>query len=345
MTIENDLNNNESVVTPTTSSEPAPLPWSENTEKLFDEDLLADFNIDKNHIDAKILADSINTVNNKRLITVQVKVPRYILAEVNTHRVFSRNYASSRAIPAKVIRGNITNNMFRPVYWGSNQRGMSASSELKGWRKWMANKMWGFGGHMMAFTHWSLEKLGLHKQTCNRLLEPWNSVYGVITATEWENFMRLRYNKNAQPEIICLAKAIHDAIINSVPRKLQPGEYHLPYITDEERKENTVYDCIRASVARCCRVSYKNRETGKPSVISDDIKLYDRLLNDHHFSPFEHIGFVPKSGRVSSAINNELQRNFRGWYQFRAIADNEENREFWIKKGYGDTTSNIEPPQ
>ena len=49
-------------------------------------------------IKAVIAADSIN-VKGKRITTFIVTMPRIVLAELNTHRVFSRNSASSRAIP------------------------------------------------------------------------------------------------------------------------------------------------------------------------------------------------------------------------------------------------------
>ena len=308
-----------------------PLPWSAETEKLFEQDLTKDFKIDIWHIDAKVIADGINTVNNQRLVTVQIKVPRYILSEHNTHRMFSRNFASSRAIPAKKIRANVLEHMFVPVYWGANKSGMSADQQLEGWRLSVVRGLWKAAGYAMVGVHWGLEKLGLHKQTCNRLLEPWSSVYGVVTASQWDNFMRLRYSKFAQPEIICLAKAIHDAIKNSTPRKLGPTDYHLPYITEQEVQQRSVIDCIKTSVARCCRVSYKSNETGKLSDFDKDVALFDRLLKDHHMSPFEHVAFVPNQGRVTKELHIDLQRNFRGWYQFRAFVDPADNQKYLEK--------------
>lgn len=307
------------------------LPWSEQTEKLFEQDLVGDFEWDRSHINAKVIADSVNTVNNKRLITLSLIIPRYILSEFNTHCVFSRNTASSRAIPAKKIRANVQNDMFYPVYWGANKSGMAADTQLTGWRKRTAEFLWCTAGMFNVGIHYLLEKIGLHKQTCNRILEPWTHVYTVVTASEWDNFLRLRYSKFAQPEIICLAKAIHDAIKNSVPRVLTDGDYHLPYITEEEANTRSVVDCIKTSVARCCRVSYKSNETDKLSDFDKDVALFERLYKDHHMSPFEHIGLVPNQGRISKELHIDLQRKFRGWYQFRAFIDPKSNLKYLTK--------------
>jgi hypothetical protein len=57
----------------------------------------------------KILADSISP-DGVRLTTLEVVMPRIVLAEFNTHRMLSRNSASSRAIPIeKMIRMVIPN--------------------------------------------------------------------------------------------------------------------------------------------------------------------------------------------------------------------------------------------
>ena len=317
-------------------NEQVALPWSEQTEKLFEHDLTKDFAADNYHIGAKVIADSINSVNNARLITLQLAVPRMILAELNTHCSTSKNTASSRAIPAKKIRSNVTEHMFYPVYWGANKSGMSADQQLTGWRLNLAKALWGTAGYFNVGVHWCLEKLGLHKQTCNRILEPWTNVYTVLTSSEWDNFLKLRYSKFAQPEMIMLAKAIHDAIKASTPRKLGPSDYHLPYITQQEADTRSAVDCIKTSVARCCRVSYRSNDSDQLSDFDKDVKLFDKLLTDHHMSPFEHIGFVPHQGKITKELHFDLQRKFRGWYQFRAFVDPETNLKY-LSKFYGIT--------
>ena len=80
---------------------------------------------------AKIIADSISETG-ERLTTVQVKFHRYILSEVNTHRVFSRNYSSSRAIPISKLIEQVRKDPAMPVYWGKNKAGMQAEQKLSG---------------------------------------------------------------------------------------------------------------------------------------------------------------------------------------------------------------------
>lgn len=309
----------------------APLPWSEQTERLFDVDLTRDFNIDDFHISARVIADSVNKVNNKRITTLEIRVPRHILAEVNTHRVRSANFQSSRACPTSKIRSTILNHMFVPIYWGQQQSGMSAEVQLSGFRLKVANLLWKAGGYLVCGLHKALELTGVHKQTCNRIVEPWMSITGIITCTEWDNLFQLRYSKHAQPEFIALTKAIHDAIVASKPVLLENNEIHLPYIFDDDRATLSVEDQIKVSVARCCRVSYNNIFGAKGNT-DKDIALYNRLLTDRHMSPFEHIAFVPCVGRVSKEDHRCFQRNFDGWYQYRAFVDNDRGQRFFRSK-------------
>lgn len=304
------------------------LPWSDEVEALFENDLTSEFNIDDYHIDAKVIADSINPDTGKRITTLAIKIPRIILSEHNTHRSLSRNFSSSRAIPAKKLRKEAWEHPFVPIYWGANKSGMSADQQLTGFNLSMAKFSWKLAGKFAVMFHKMMEIVGVHKQTCNRIIEPWMSVVGTITSTEWDNFLRLRYDRNAQPEIIVLAKKIHDAIKASEPTVPENG-IHLPFI-DEERKTFPIDQLIKISVARCCRTSYANC-LGKKSQPEEDIKLYHRLLGNGHFSPFEHIALIPNHGRVAKELQYDLQRNFRGWYQLRAFIQPESNTKYLNK--------------
>lgn len=303
------------------------MKFSPDIEQLFQQDLTSDFNINDYHISAEVIADSVNISSNKRLTTLRIKCPRIILSEFNTHRVFSHNTSSSRAIPAKKLRAEVLGNMFSPIYWGANRSGMAANEQLTGWRAAAAKFIWRFAGVNAVAAHKVLETIGVHKQTCNRLIEPWLSVSIVVTSSEWENFFRLRYSRAAQPEIIVLAKRIHDAIAASEPKMLDVNGVHLPFIDDDELVNLGIAKCIKISVARCCRTSYANN-LGKKSQPDEDVKLFYRLLNDMHFSPFEHVAFVPRIGRLSKDKQYDLQRNFRGWYQFRSFVDNSDNMRY-----------------
>lgn len=305
------------------------LPWSDEVEALFENDLTSEFNIDDYHIDAKVIADSINPDTGKRITTLAIKIPRIILSEHNTHRSLSRNFSSSRAIPAKKLRKEAWEHPFVPIYWGANKSGMSADQQLTGFNLSMAKFSWKLAGKFAVMFHKMMEIVGVHKQTCNRIIEPWMSVVGTITSTEWDNFLRLRYDRNAQPEIIVLAKKIHDAIKASEPTVPENG-IHLPFIDEEERKTFPIDQLIKISVARCCRTSYANC-LGKKSQPEEDIKLYQRLLGNGHFSPFEHIALIPNHGRVAKELQYDLQRNFRGWYQLRAFIQPESNTKYLNK--------------
>lgn len=305
------------------------LPWSDEVESLFENDLTSEFNIDDYHIDAKVIADSINPDTGKRITTLAIKIPRIILSEHNTHRSLSRNFSSSRAIPAKKLRKEAWEHPFVPIYWGANKSGMSADQQLTGFNLSMAKFSWKLAGKFAVMFHKMMEIVGVHKQTCNRIIEPWMSVVGTITSTEWDNFLRLRYDRNAQPEIIVLAKKIHDAIKASEPTVPENG-IHLPFIDEEERKTFPIDQLIKISVARCCRTSYANC-LGKKSQPEEDIKLYHRLLGNGHFSPFEHIALIPNHGRVAKELQYDLQRNFRGWYQLRAFIQPESNTKYLNK--------------
>ena len=305
------------------------LPWSDEVEALFENDLTSEFNIDDYHIDAKVIGDSINPDTGKRITTLAIKIPRIILSEHNTHRSLSRNFSSSRAIPAKKLRKEAWEHPFVPIYWGANKSGMSADQQLTGFNLSMAKFSWKLAGKFAVMFHKMMEIVGVHKQTCNRIIEPWMSVVGTITSTEWDNFLRLRYDRNAQPEIIVLAKKIHDAIKASEPTVPENG-IHLPFIDEEERKTFPIDQLIKISVARCCRTSYANC-LGKKSQPEEDIKLYHRLLGNGHFSPFEHIALIPNHGRVAKELQYDLQRNFRGWYQLRAFIQPESNTKYLNK--------------
>lgn len=214
---------------------------------------------------AKIIADSISAAG-ARLTTMEVVMPRIILAEFNTHRVFSRNSASSRAIPVQKMIDQVLSSPYVPSEFGANQRGMQAGAAIEdqdGAREaWWAAR-YDAVGHAM-----KLQKLGVHKQLTNRLLEPfmWHTV--IVTSTEWSNFFHLRDNPAAHPDICVVARMMQEAMERSTPRVMGPGEWHLPYIFAEDFAAfpdlsiqrpalwPAVEPLVKISTARCARVSY-----------------------------------------------------------------------------------------
>lgn len=278
-------------------------------------------------IKATVIADSVSR-EGKRLTTFQITCHRFILAEINTHRVLSRNYRSSRAVPAAKLIEEVRSNPAMPVYWGKNQAGMQAAEELIGADLRSARGNWVMAANAAANAAEAMSMMaGLHKQTANRVLEPFLWVHGVITATEWDNFFGLRLHKDAQPEFRALARAMYQARAASTPRILMPGEWHLPYFNwDERGEEITEWDqAIKQSVARCARVSYKPFDADRPSTLAEDLALYDRLLGAQplHASPAEHQATPDLINSDNEWCLPNTHGNFVGWRQWRKMLDGE----------------------
>jgi thymidylate synthase ThyX len=300
--------------------------------------------------DTKVLADSVSPAGY-RLTTLEATFPRFVLAEFNTHRVFSRNSASSRAIPiAKQLR-RVLEDPYVPIEFGSNQPGMQAGPPLEGEKREAAEREWlrarddavrrvlGLVGDPEAISAEDdlLEVLGsveetirnrtqpdewlnVHKQVANRLLEPfmWHTV--IVTATEWDNFWNLRCHPDAQPEIRLVAERMCAAIKASDPVELALGEWHLPLIRPEDHEEASTEDLVKISAGRCARVSYLTHAGNRD--LAADIELHDRLLTSGHMSPLEH----PARPMTDSEMEEgEWSANFRGWNSYRKLIPGEAN--------------------
>lgn len=270
---------------------------------------------------AKVIEDS--NFNNMRLTTLELNFPRVCLSQFNTHRVFSRNTSSSRAIPTWKLIKEVRQNMFVPSYWGKNQSGMQAKQELGRFRRFVCRNLWKLAGHTACNIAWLMMKFGLHKQLTNRIIEPFSWTKVIVSSTEWENYLTLRNHPDAQPEIKELAECVEKALKNSVPKTLKNDEWHLPYVTEQEREKYPLFTCIKISVARCARVSYKTTD-GRVSIIEKDSKLYDRLVGSVpiHASPAEH-----QAVGLTSKVYEKYQGNFKGFCQFRKILEAKMNGE------------------
>lgn len=259
-------------------------------------------------IEVKVIADSINT-GGDRITTMQLKYQRFIHSELLTHRVFSRNASSSRAIPVSKMLRAVWSDPATPIYWGSNKPGMQAGAELTPFRRLTAKVLWKGAGRAMCGVVWLMSKLELHKQVANRLLEPWQHIHVVVTSTEWENFFKLRCHPDAQPEFQALARPMQSALAASRPQELSNGDWHLPYINFFDRWNLSIEDAIQVSAARCCRVSYLNHE-GHHSTLEEDVARYMSLVNADppHMSPVEH---------QAMACTGAQFANFHGWKSHR----------------------------
>lgn len=267
-------------------------------------------------IECQVIADSL--MGGTRITSVQVKYPRFILPQLNTHRVFSRSTASSRAIPTAKLIEMVRKEPVIPIHWGQNQAGMVADSEIDDVHIRSARILWLHAANTAANIAQELAEIGVHKQAVNRILEPFMWAETIITATEWDNFFNLRLADDAQPEMQALAKAIHQAMVESVPVQ---RVFHLPYLREDELDNTrlTYSQKAKVSAARCARVSYLNHNKQMPS-IEEDLKLAARLIEAGHMSPFDH----PAKFNGVEAYRNE-NRNLRNWQPYRTLLEDTRN--------------------
>lgn len=307
---------------------------------------------------AKMICDSV--YKGSRLCSVEVEFPRPYLAEFNTHARFSRNSASSRAIPVWKRLVAVLNRPYIPNSFGVNKAGMQAGEMLSGsdQEKAIANWLVGrdiaviqafflTGGHKEILAvakkannlaiaedmcvlvenlieNYNLKKhlfeqdQGLHKQHANRVLEAYAFHTVIVTSTCWRNFFGLRVSTKAQPEACDFGIAIGKAMMASTPQELQVGEWHLPYIRQEDREaEDDQLVLAKASTGKCARTSYLTHDGIR--AIQNDIDLASSLENDGHLSPFQH----PARPREKSDPQGSHGNYSLVWTQFRKLLLNE----------------------
>ena len=355
-------------------------------------------------ISATIVADSLGP-NGDRITSILVTFPRFILAELNTHRMLSKNSASSRAIPLNKVIKSVTNNPFIPIAWQKDHKGMQGNEYFQSENGDNTHKLteaWLIARDNAVQQAQGLNNCGVTKQLCNRLLEPfmWHTV--LITATEFSNFMALRcprylydyedeplyfnskkdwvnyynnsqgYKENnkeftkienltelewlqinqgqAEIHMMALAEAMYDAMNESMPNQLKPGEWHIPY----EDKINEMFtidqllldvDGIPISVKigsiMAARTSYTvvDTELSEWTAIKYCTKA-DELSNVQpiHASPFEHgskcmsddeyMRFVKgyaNEGHDGLGFDDNQKgwcNNFKGFIQYRYLLEN-----------------------
>lgn len=269
-------------------------------------------------IEAKVIAHSSHP-GCPDLITVQARYPRFIHAECKAHRLIriddaeydflqeislmddpelSRNASSSRAVPIDRMIQEVLDDPAMPVAWGSNRPGMQAGAEIA--RKDEAVAMWLEARDRAVEAARDAQRLGLHKQIVNRLIEPFGHTSVVITATDWDNFFKLRIHPDADPTMRALAEAIKAAVDASEGRNLRLGEWHKPY-----------GGLLMHSAARCARVSYLNHDGTNPDE-DKDLALAGMLMDSGHWSPFEH---------QALPAPRERHANLTGWISQRTAMD------------------------
>lgn len=257
-------------------------------------------------ISARVILKSQHAVTGDTLTTMLLRYPRCIHSELMTHRVFSRNSASSRAIPVKKMIESVIADPFVPMFWGKNQKGMQAGEEhtapvnIDEEGVYLAETR--EGAWLTAMDHavvmaCAFDDAGYHKQIVNRLLEPFMHITVLVSSTTWENWDRLRIHKDAEPHINLLAKRMKIARDEATVQILLSGEWHMPFVGNWVDQILPVDELLKLSVARCASTSYKTVD-GFDMTLERAREIYDKMLNAEvfHASPFEHVAQADTCG-------------------------------------------------
>lgn len=294
-------------------------------------------------VSAKVIADSINP-RGVRITTFELNYPRIIHAELLTHRVFSRNSASSRAIPVATVINLVENDPAMPVHWGKNQAGMQASEELNDLDKVAVQGLWLEACKQAVSIAKIMDGIKAHKQVINRITEPYQHMKVVVTATSYENWFWLRANKEADPTIAALAGEMKTAYDVSHPLDLHYGEWHMPYVNtdfkyadnnprgtqvflDENDKEITTEEALMISASCCAQTSYRKTD----GTLEKAELVFKRLIESEpvHASPVEHQAqcfddsyYWPVGVTHRDRQGIYHSGNFKDWLQYRQLIPN-----------------------
>lgn len=280
-----------------------------------------------NYIHAKVIEDSIN-IDGIRATTLLITLPRIILPEMNTHRVFSRNVASSRAKSYQRSKQDMLDKPYYPIEWHKKHRAMNGKKVTSQWTIFLANFIYSCSLRTQVFWANQLDRLGLHKEHCNRLIEPYMHIDYLVTSTEWKNFHNQRDHEDAHPAMQEVSKQIQKLMSYSEPILRGYKEWHLPFVTEEEREQYDINTLLRLSSARCARTSYSRFVKN----FDEDLTLFTRLIdNPPHMSPFEH------QLTVSSSMGILNPSNIRdGWVQYRKFLEHTnadiEKTDTWLER-------------
>lgn len=261
----------------------------------------------------EIVADSKN-IFGQRITSIVATLPRILLAELNTHRAFSRNSASSRAMRFQQTVKQCQDNPFIPFRFQKDHAGMQGTEYFEGVEHKLCVNRWVSARDKAVESATELHNFGITKQLANRILEPFQYHTALITATEWENFINLRVSPFAEDHFQDLSEKILTTLNESEPKELEVGAWHIPFgdnfnweqlsskaieqlgwplsvsykgVENKAIWDKTINDLkVKLATVRCARISYLNQ--GKESSIEDDLKLHDRLRDSGHWSAFEH---------------------------------------------------------
>lgn len=308
--------------------------------------------IGKGNIVARVVAKSCNKKDKESVIcTFELEYPRFIHSELMTHRLFSRNAMSSRAVPIKKMIEQVRNNPATPIHWGANQAGMQADKECNqkveiAFDAYHESKIdresaWCYAAEQAAYIAGQMSEAGYHKQIVNRILEPFQMMKTVLTATEFDNFFWLRRHADAQPEIKELADCMYQAYSEAEAEELKSGEWHTPYVEHFFASDGdsmleyhscnigiSSKDALKVSASCCAQVSYRVLDNSLDKALA----IYDQLVDSKpvHASPFEHqakpMANIEWYENGATHVDNNRKYwsgNLKGWVQYRQlISDN-----------------------
>jgi thymidylate synthase ThyX len=290
---------------------------------------------------ARVVADSIGP-HGVRITSIVITFPRFILAELNTHRVFSRNSASSRAIPPEILIERVRSNPFVPESFRARVKGMGQGEELQAVAQEKSRQAW-IAASVDACEHAEfLVEQEVSKAHVNRLLEPFLWHTALITSTEWSNFFALRqpdnddpvpqYDHGAQPEFQIIARMMRDAIRDSTPEELEYGEWHLPFVSSDERASSTIPEdrwadeyWANVSAGRCFVISYDLLDQVMDEPHSKGFERSERGRSMGHWSPLEHPAVCCRPRTGTKCMADDRFGNFIGWRQLRKHYPNEDD--------------------
>lgn len=288
-------------------------------------------------VNARIVADSINP-RGTRITTFELSYPRIIHAELMTHRVFSRNSASSRAIPVSKTIELIEDDPAMPVHWGKNQPGMQANEELDDNAKESVKQLWLEAAKQAISIAKVMNAMKAHKQVINRILEPFQHMKVVLTTTERGNWYWLRDEKGADPTIRELARQMKAAEDRSTPLELSYGQWHIPYVDQIHSKDSQVFtdgngkiisveDALKISASCCAQTSYRKTD----ATLEKALDIFSKLIDSEpvHASPVEHQAmcfdnsyYWPEGTTHRTKDGTYWSGNFRDWIQYRQLIPN-----------------------
>lgn len=250
-----------------------------------------------NRTSARMILSSVHATaadpvhDSSRLDSMYLVFPKMVMGERNRHRGFSLSDRSSRAVPPEKLIDEIRRGvgLAMPAKFRRRAKGMGGGEELQGDELIEAQLDWIEDALDATDAAERALKRDEEKETVNRRLDMYIYMHSLQTGVRdiWLNFLGLRL-ANASPTIELLAMECYMEYKKAIPKKLEPGQWHLPFI--DEREAATTDLLINLSAARSAHLSYNDLETGQRMTLERALGIAVKLkdMSPLHASPFEH---------------------------------------------------------